>query len=135
MADHDLFPRFVSYLDPQIAFALLEYVGGRQIYETQDIARAQIELVHHTNMVEFEESIYSEQLHEQPPAELAERKEAVIERLRQAQQNAQPLTQLLSSEENIAQLRQDRSQNIATLKVRAAGRAPLHTPSQCNRAA
>jgi eIF3 subunit 6 N terminal domain len=119
MAQHDLFPTFAKFLDPQLAFALLEYAAVRDIYDQRDVTEARIQLLHGTNMVEYEMSLYQE-LHntDQPSQALLDRRAAVIEKLTAVQEKAKPMMEVLSKDEVVSQLKADRTQNMAFLKVR-----------------
>jgi eIF3 subunit 6 N terminal domain len=117
MAQHDLFPKFAQFLDPQLAFALLEFAASQGIYDKDDVTRARIKLLHGTNMVEYEASLYQE-LGQAAPEELQERHAAVIKQVTEVQEKAKPIIDILSKEENISQLKADRTQNMAFMKVR-----------------
>lgn len=98
MAQHDLFPTFAKFLDPQLAFALLEYAAARGIYDERDVTEARITLLHGTNMVEYEVQL-NQELHNttEVPQALEERRSQVIEKLTAVQERANPIMQVCHS--------------------------------------
>jgi hypothetical protein len=118
MAEHDLLPTFSNFLDPQLAFALLEFANGRNIYKSRDVTAAQVELLNGTNMVEYAIELYKE-LHgtNQPSQELSDRREAVLLKLQQVQEKANPIIAIIREDDIVQKLKADRAQNIAFLQV------------------
>lgn len=115
----DLLPTMSKYLDPQLVFALTEFIRTRDIYDAREVLEAQVKLLWKTNMVEFTIELYKE-LHGPDSAsqELEERKDGVISRLGQLQENAQKMIDVISNQTNVQGLRSDRTMNSAYLKVR-----------------
>lgn len=118
MAQYDLLPTFSKFLDPQLAFALLEFANGRNIYNPRDVTAAQVELLNGTNMVEYAIELYNE-LHgtNQPSRELSDRREAVLHKLQQVQEKANPIIAIIREDDIVQKLKADRAQNIAFLQV------------------
>lgn len=128
MAQYDLLPTFAKFLDPQLAFALLEFASARGVYDPKDVTAAQIQLLHGTNMVNYAIELYCE-LHgtEEPSAELLARRDAVLEKLPRLQEQAKPIIDIITKDENVAKLKADRASNNAYLQVRA----PAHGAALC----
>ena len=116
---YDLLPTMSKYLDPQLVFALTEFIRTRDIYDSKEVLAAQVKVLWNTNMVEFTMELYKE-LHgpdSTPPPELEERKASVIARITQLQDNAQKMIDVISNQTNVQGLRSDRTMNSAYLKV------------------
>jgi translation initiation factor 3 subunit E len=118
MAKHDLMPTFAKFLDPQLSFALLEFASTRGIYDPKDVTAAQIELLRGTNMVDYAIELYND-LHgtSQTSEELIARREAVLEKLPRLQEEAKPIMDIITKDENVAMLKADRASNNAYLQV------------------
>lgn len=115
---YDLLPTMSKYLDPQLVFALTEFIRTRDIYDGREVLAAQVKLLWSTNMVEFTMDLYKE-LHgpDSAPQELEDRKDAVIQRIGQLQEAAQKMIDVISNQSNVQGLRSDRTMNSAYLKV------------------
>lgn len=118
MAAHDLLPTFSRFLDPQLAFALLEFASARKIYNPRDVTAAQIQLLDGTNMVEYAIELYNE-LHKttEPSKELVARKEVVLQKLTKVQERANPIIAIMRDDAIVQRLKADKAQNIAYLQV------------------
>lgn len=58
MAKYDLTARIAPNLDRHLVFPLLEFLQERQLYADEDILKAKIELLNHTNMVDYAMDIH-----------------------------------------------------------------------------
>jgi len=118
MATYDLIPTMTKYLDPQLAFALLEFIRARAIYKDNDVLEAQIKLLKATNMVEFTMELYNE-LHgaNSAPKQMEERRDAVIQRVTELQENSRRIFDVISDKNTVQNLKADRNLNITFLKV------------------
>lgn len=118
MATYDLIPTMTKYLDPQLAFALLEFVRARGIYKDRDVLEAQIKLLKATNMVEYTMELY-EDLHgvNSAPKEMEQRRDAVIQRVNELQENSRRIFDVISDKNTVQNLKADRNLNITFLKV------------------
>ena len=107
-----------KYLDPQLAFALLEFIRARAIYKDNDVLEAQIKLLKATNMVEFTMELYNE-LHgaNSAPKQMEERRDAVIQRVTELQENSRRIFDVISDKNTVQNLKADRNLNITFLKV------------------
>jgi translation initiation factor 3 subunit E len=115
---YDLLPKMSNYLDPQLVFALTEFIRTRDIYDGREVLEAQVKLLWNTNMVEFTMEIYKE-LHgpNSTSQELEERKQVVIQRIGQLQSDAQKMIDVISNQTTVQGLRSDRAANMTYLKV------------------
>ena len=87
MADYDLLPKLLPYLDRHLIFPLLEHSANRLPEDADDaalrpITKAKYELLKHTNMIDFVGNLQAElEGLEQAPAEFDEKRQKVIQRL------------------------------------------------------
>lgn len=62
-AKYDLTPRIAPHLDRHLVFPLLEFLQERELYAEGDILKAKIELLNHTNMVDYAMDIHKSLYH------------------------------------------------------------------------
>jgi hypothetical protein len=51
MAQYDLMPKFLSYIDPHFALPVLRFLRERQIYSREQLLRAEMEMAKKTKFV------------------------------------------------------------------------------------
>ncbi|KAL4450235.1 hypothetical protein ABPG77_010904 [Micractinium sp. CCAP 211/92] len=114
---YDLTPVIAKHLDRHLVFPLLEFLGGRGLYDAADIEAAKLALIEKTNMVDYAVDIYQQlnQTDEVPEALVARRSD-VVSRLKNLEAAVRPITDFLSNEENVKLLKQDKTQNQAFLQ-------------------
>lgn len=117
MAQFELTPVLSKYLDRHLVFPLLEFLQEKQIYNEDDIMKAKLELLKHTNMVDFAMDIYRGLYNtEEVPAEMKERRSEVVARLRTLQTDVDEIIQCLSNPNVTRNFRQDKNFNLQFLK-------------------
>lgn len=122
MADYDLLPKLLPYLDRHLIFPLLEHAASRLPEDADDaalrpITKAKYELLKATNMTDFVGSLQAElEGLDQPPAEFEEKRQKVIQRLEQFEEGTSKLTDLLGREDVVGNLRSDKVANLEFLK-------------------
>ncbi|KAI0404123.1 eukaryotic translation initiation factor 3 subunit [Xylaria palmicola] len=122
MADYDLLPKLLPYLDRHLIFPLLEHQANRLPEDADDaalrpITRAKYELLKSTNMTDFVGNLQAElEGLDQPPAEFDEKRQKVIQRLEQFEESTSKLTDLLGREDVVGNLRSDKVANLEFLK-------------------
>lgn len=57
---YDLTPVIAKHLDRHLVFPLLEFLGGRGVYDAADIEAAKLALIEKTNMVDYAVDIYQQ---------------------------------------------------------------------------
>ncbi|CAG8500416.1 10959_t:CDS:2 [Diversispora eburnea] len=110
MANYDLIPRMIPYLDRHLVLPLLNFLSSNKIYPDHDLFKAKYELLAKTNMVDFISELYIE-IHgdKEVPSE-------VLQGLETLQTEAQKVMDIITNPEVIAALRQDKLQNLHFLK-------------------
>lgn len=122
MADYDLLPKLLPYLDRHLIFPLLEHSANRLPEDADDAAlrpftKAKYELLKSTNMTDFVGNLKAElEGLDQPPAEFDEKRQKVIQRLEQFEDSTSKLTDLLGREDVVGNLRSDKVANLEFLK-------------------
>jgi len=113
----DITSKIAGNLDRHLVFPLLEFLQTRGIYPEEDIMNSKIELLKHTNMVDFAMDIYR-QINgtEDVPNEMTERRKVVIGNLRELQATAAPIVDFLLDENKVKDLRNDKAYNIKMLQ-------------------
>ena len=128
VSEYDIIPKLVSHLDRHMIFPLLEFSASqledddgntKDADKAREIVRAKYELLKKTNMTDYVASLYC-QLEglsvEEPPAEFAERREGVLARLEQFEEETSKIRELLGTEEVVSNLRSDKVANLEFLK-------------------
>ncbi|XP_047317635.1 eukaryotic translation initiation factor 3 subunit E-like [Impatiens glandulifera] len=116
MAQYDLTPRIAPNLDRHLVFPLLEFLQELQLHPDEDILKAKIELLNHTNMVDYAMDIYKSLHHaEDVPQDMVERRAEVVGRLKSLEEAAAPLITFLQNPNAVQELRSDQHHNIQLL--------------------
>ncbi|XP_004349023.1 eukaryotic translation initiation factor 3 subunit E [Capsaspora owczarzaki ATCC 30864] len=117
MAAYDLSTVLGQHLDRHLVLPLLDFLQTRGIYADEEIARGKLDLISSTNMVDFAIDIYKTiQQTEEAPADLVEKRESTVARLKVLHNSAEPVLNLFQNEEVIKQLRQDKQHNLQYLQ-------------------
>eukprot|EP00163_Fabomonas_tropica_P021056 TRINITY_DN3700_c0_g1_i1.p1 TRINITY_DN3700_c0_g1~~TRINITY_DN3700_c0_g1_i1.p1 ORF type:complete len:507 (-),score=174.92 TRINITY_DN3700_c0_g1_i1:466-1947(-) len=93
-------------LDRHLVFPLLEFLQIKGIYEPGQVMEGKIQLLAETNMVDFAMDIYKK-LHntDDAPANLADRREQVVVKLKELQTECAPILAVLEQTELVKELR------------------------------
>lgn len=98
MAQFELSKTLFKYLDKHLCFPLLEFLQDKGLYAEDDILKAKIALLQNTNMVDFAMDIYKELYQtDEVPATMHERRNEVVQRLRNLQKAVEPIINCLSN--------------------------------------
>ncbi|PHT37132.1 Eukaryotic translation initiation factor 3 subunit E [Capsicum baccatum] len=118
-AKYDLTPRVAPQLDRHLVFPLLEFLQERTLYPDEDILKAKIELLNHTNMVDYAMDIHKSLYHtDDVPQEMMERRAEVVARLKALEEAAAPLITFLQNASAVQELRADKQHNLQLLQER-----------------
>lgn len=116
--EYELLPKLIPHLDRHLVFPLLEFLSNQQ-EETQsmDTLKTKYELLKHTNMIDYVANLWGE-IHdtEEIPADLARRREEVLQRLELFQQETAQIDELLNDEAVVSNLRSDKVANLKFLE-------------------
>lgn len=126
--EYDIIPKLVSHLDRHMIFPLLEFSASQLEDEegnpkdpekAREIVRAKYELLKKTNMTDYVANLYCELNDlpvEQRPEEFARKREEVLARLEQFEEDTSKIRDLLATEEVVSNLRSDKVANLEFLK-------------------
>ncbi|XP_060177357.1 eukaryotic translation initiation factor 3 subunit E isoform X1 [Lycium barbarum] len=118
-AKYDLTPRVAPQLDRHLVFPLLEFLQDSKLYPDEDILKAKIELLNHTNMVDYAMDIHKSLYHtDDVPQEMMERRVEVVARLKALEEAAAPLIAFLQNSSAVQELRADKQHNLQLLHER-----------------
>ncbi|KAL3819759.1 hypothetical protein ACJIZ3_005664 [Penstemon smallii] len=118
-AKYDLTQRIAPQLDRHLVFPLLEFLQERGMYPDEELLKAKIELLNHTNMVDYAMDIHKSLYRtEDVPQEMMERRAEVVGRLKALEEGAAPLIAFLQNPNAVQELRADKQQNLQILKER-----------------
>eukprot|EP00009_Paramoeba_aestuarina_P008910 CAMPEP_0201508572 /NCGR_PEP_ID=MMETSP0161_2-20130828/1903_1 /ASSEMBLY_ACC=CAM_ASM_000251 /TAXON_ID=180227 /ORGANISM="Neoparamoeba aestuarina, Strain SoJaBio B1-5/56/2" /LENGTH=429 /DNA_ID=CAMNT_0047903287 /DNA_START=78 /DNA_END=1367 /DNA_ORIENTATION=- len=84
-----------SFLDRHLCFPLFEFLEVKEIYPKKQMLEAKLDLLSKTNMVDFAMEIHQEVHGEAAPEEMVKRREEVIAKIPQTQQQAGSLLELV----------------------------------------
>ncbi|CAI9754805.1 unnamed protein product [Fraxinus pennsylvanica] len=118
-AKYDLTQRIAPQLDRHLVFPLLEFLQERGLYAEEDILKAKIELLNHTNMVDYAMDIHKSLYHsEDVPHDMVERRVEVVARLKSLEEAAAPIVTFLQNPNTVQELRADKQHNLQMLNDR-----------------
>ncbi|XP_051152681.1 eukaryotic translation initiation factor 3 subunit E-like [Andrographis paniculata] len=116
-AKYDLTQLIAPHLDRHLVFPLLEFLQERGLYE--DILKAKIELLNHTNMVDYAMDIHKSLYRsDDVPQEMVDRRVEVVGRLKALEEAAAPLIAFLQNPNAVQELRADKQYNLQLLNDR-----------------
>ncbi|KAG6383782.1 hypothetical protein SASPL_156449 [Salvia splendens] len=115
----DLTPRIAPNLDRHLVFPLLEFLQERGLYPEEDILKAKIELLNHTNMVDYAMDIHKSLYRsDDVPQDMIDRRAEVVGRLKVLEDGAAPLIGFLQNPQAVQELRADKQYNLQMLNER-----------------
>lgn len=108
---YNLLPKLIPYLDRHLVFPLLEFSSGQD--DEKEIVRAKYELLKHTNMTDYVANLWKEiNNSDDIPDEFVKKREEVLAKLQQYEEESAKITQLLQDESVVANLRSDKVANL-----------------------
>lgn len=112
---YDLLPKLIPFLDRHLVFPLLEFSSGQE--DEKDITRAKYELLKHTNMTDYVANLWQEMNDtDSVPDEFAKKREEVLAKMQQYQEESAKITELLQDEAVVGNLRSDKAANLRFLE-------------------
>ncbi|XP_065889534.1 eukaryotic translation initiation factor 3 subunit E-like isoform X1 [Dysidea avara] len=97
-AEYDLTHKIGGYLDRHLVLPILEFLSDRGIYDEGDTARARLELLSETNMVDFAMDIAKTISDSGEISEvLMEKRTGIVERMDMLQEALEPIVTILSN--------------------------------------
>jgi translation initiation factor 3 subunit E len=120
-SSYDLIHRMSPFLDLHMVFPLIQYAESlTNIYNPQDLLRAKLELLEFTNMVDYAITLWGSIHAEAPPSEMSERRQAVVEALKNLTTGAQPLLTVINDATLMQELRESKNFNLSHLETHHA---------------
>ncbi|GAD99024.1 eukaryotic translation initiation factor 3 subunit EifCe, putative [Paecilomyces variotii No. 5] len=114
--EYDLLPKLIPYLDRHLVFPLLEFISGQED-ENNEITRAKYELLKHTNMTDYVANLWQEiNNSDNIPDEFVKKREEVLAKLQQYQEDSTKITELLQDDAVVGNLRSDKVANLKYLE-------------------
>ena len=102
-----------KFLDRHLVFPVLEFHQEKGIYDPIDIMKAKLALLKTTNMVDFAMDIHKALTGtDEVPLEMKEHRSTVVARLRQLQQDVDPIIKCLENPNVVRNFRQDKAFNL-----------------------
>lgn len=114
---YDLVPKLMPHLDRHLIFPLLEFVESRCVFSHEEMLQAKYDLLKNSDMADFVGSLYRD-IHDTDniPEEFAKKKEAVVQTLKDLEEQSSTVLQLLENPDVVGNLRSDKTQNMQYLK-------------------
>jgi len=114
MAEYDLTPQLIKYLDRHQVLNLLTFLQEKKLYKREDLLKSKFDLVSKTKMVDTAAEEYK-LLHntDKIPKEMEELRNQVVEQLRSSSNG--PLWDLIRKEDLVAKLKEEQNFNMAYL--------------------
>lgn len=117
MAQYDLTPKLLAFLDPHLGFPLLSHLGSTGLYDPKDLAKAQFELAKRTAMVDYTLQFYKEAFPGEPePSEIVQRREENMSRNSQLEKEAERVLTVIEDPNLASTLKQDKAHNLEWLQ-------------------
>lgn len=126
MSEYNLIPKLVGRLDRHMIFPLLEFVNSlledeegniKDAVKAREVTKAKFELLRKTNMTDYVANLYCElEDLDEPPAEFAEKRQGVLARLGQLEEETSKIRGLLERDDVVSNLRSDKVANLEFLK-------------------
>lgn len=117
--EYSLLPKLLPHLDRHLVFPLLNFQEEEtpEDEDTTDITKLKYQLLRETNMIDFVGDLYA-QLHgmDQRPPELLKKKEEVVAKMRQYEEETEKIQSLLADADVVGNLRSDKVSNMNYLK-------------------
>jgi len=114
---YDLLPKLIPNLDRHLVFPILEFIENKEDEDPMEIKQLKFELLKETNMSDYVGGLEMEikGLSERP-AEYTKKRDEVIKRREQYEEETSNLTSLLENTEVTGALRSDKVANLQYLK-------------------
>lgn len=114
---YDLLPKMIPNLDRHLIFPLLQFVAGPEEEQSEQDRKLRYELLKTTNMIDYVGSLHAEiNGLAQPADEFNKKREEVLQKREQLEEDTSKILGLLDEEAVINNLRSDKTANLNYLK-------------------
>eukprot|EP00930_Biecheleria_cincta_P057100 TRINITY_DN4308_c0_g1_i2.p1 TRINITY_DN4308_c0_g1~~TRINITY_DN4308_c0_g1_i2.p1 ORF type:complete len:478 (+),score=120.09 TRINITY_DN4308_c0_g1_i2:58-1434(+) len=103
LAQFDVTLRVLPFLDRHLIFPIFNFLQEGGLYEHDALQRAQLKLLSETNMIDWAIETYGT-IKEDPPQELYDRRDVVLQQLESTRERVLPLLEVLENEEKVSQI-------------------------------
>jgi len=100
---YDLTSKVTPFLDKHLTFPILHFLKELNVYESKDIARAELHLLNDTCMLDFAMDKYDE-LGEEKPDSLTTKRQEIIDKLATSREMELGLLQILEDDESVKKM-------------------------------
>ena len=117
--EYSILPKLLPHLDRHLVFPLLNFQeeDTPEDEDTTDITKLKYELLKETNMSDFVGDLYAQlQSLDQRPSEYAKKREEVLAKRRQYEEETEKIQSLLADADVVSNLRSDKVSNMNYLK-------------------
>lgn len=115
--EYDLLPKLIPYLDRHLVFPLLEFATVHEGEDADDITKSKYELLKHTNMTDYVANLWQDiNKSDTMPEEFVKKREQVLEKLREYEEQSSKITELLQDDSVVGNLRSDKAANLKFLE-------------------
>ena len=116
-AQYDLLPKLIPNLDRHLIYPLLNFGTNEDEEQPLETKKMLLELLKPTNMTDFVGQLYQD-IHDldEAPAEYAKKREEVLKRRDQLEEETSKISGLLDDEAVVNNLRSDKVANLSYLK-------------------
>lgn len=123
--ENNLLPKLIKNLDRHLIFPLLQFLSEQDDADIKEVNKSKFELLKSTNMTDYIASLYTD-IHniDEAPKEYAQKRQEVLDRLDQFEQDTAKITDLLGREDVVNNLRADKIANLEYLKKEHDVREP-----------
>jgi len=114
---YDLLPKLIPNLDRHLVFPVLEFIENKEDEDPMEIKQLKFELLKETNMSDYVGALEMEiKGLSEKPAEYTKKRDDVLKRREQYEEETNNLTSLLENPEVTGALRSDKVANLQYLK-------------------
>ncbi|KAF2085332.1 eukaryotic translation initiation factor 3, subunit 6 [Saccharata proteae CBS 121410] len=116
-AEYDLLPKMIPNLDRHLVFPLIQFAAGPEEEQTQEHLKLKLQLLKPTNMTDYVGRLDAEiNGLEEPQAEYSQKREEVLKKRDQHEDETSKILSLLDDESVVNNLRSDKVANLNYLK-------------------
>ncbi|CAL8083930.1 unnamed protein product [Calicophoron daubneyi] len=98
MSEYDLTHEISNYLDKHLILPLLEYISVKNVYDETSLLKMKLDVLMRTSMIDYAADTYKSIYDTEVPPEFAEKREQVLEKIREVEAKLEPVKTIFSPE-------------------------------------